>query len=227
MGSLKHFYRNVLRDNTFFSNEFDRIPKLELESHLTVAKYGNFTLSNAVRPSFDLNIIPRQGYRTEHYTGEGMQNPVPVLIASVSAEDLFDTFIDLLDPLGSTVDAVLETSHRRNNGRHTDLYREQIDLPILKSFLYECEEMILNDGCTGVAVLNPATAAEVQFDEHKLLIIYAENLNVFEKILQRHGIQKDETLQFLTEAEHIHTTRNDYERQFRQLQTTLGLDETL
>ena len=53
-------------------------------------------------------------------------------MAAVSRERLFETFMELLDPLGFTVDVVLETSHNRHNQGHTDLYREHIDLPVLE-----------------------------------------------------------------------------------------------
>ena len=227
MGFLKRFYRNVLSDSSFTmpGSDFERIPKLEIESHLSVATYGDFNLTDAVRPSFDLRIVPRQGYRHDVYRDESSRTSVPVLIASVSADRLFETFIELLDPLGHVVDVVLETSHQHSGGNHVDLYREQIDLPILKSFLYDFEEMLLNDGCTGIAVLNPAVPFEVQFDEHKMLIVYAEDLNEFEKILKRHSVVQNESMQFLTEAEHVHSTKDEYLRQFRQLQTTLGIDE--
>jgi hypothetical protein len=198
---------------------------LEIESHLSTATYGDFTLTGAVRPSFDRRIVPEQGYKHDYYRDDLSGTSIPVLIVSVSAEQLFDTFLDLLDPLGDTVDVVLETSHQRTGGYHTDLYREEIDLPILKSFLYDFEEMLLNDGCTGVAVLNPSIPVEVQFDEHKMLIIYAKNLRRFESILKEHCIPKKKSMRFLTEAEHIHSTREEYLRHFNELQITLGIDE--
>jgi len=227
MGFLKRFYRNVLREGSpvMSGSDFERIPRLELESHLTVTTYGNFILTEAVRPSFDLRIVPEQGYKHDRYRDGQSRMSIPVLIVSVSAEQLFDTFIDLLDPLGNTVDVVLETSHQRSGGDHTDLYREQIDLPILKSFLYGFEEMLLNDGCTGIAVLNPSIPFEVQFDEHKMLIVYAEDLHQFENILKRHKVPRNETIRFLTEAEHIHSTRDEYFQRFHELQITLGIDE--
>ncbi len=227
MGFLKRFFRNVFRDGSLPMNDngLDRIPKLELESHLTVARYGEFTLTDAIRPSFDLRVVPKQGYKHDRYRDDQSRTSVPVLMAAISREQLFDTFIDLLDPLGNVVDVVLETSHRRGSGEHSDLYREQIDLPILKSYLYDFEEMLMNDGCTGIAVLNPTIPVEVQFDEHKMLIVYAEELAPFEEILRRHAIKRDERLRFLTEAEHIHSTKDDYVDLFQQLQTTLGIDE--
>ncbi|MDR2754482.1 MAG: hypothetical protein LBC20_02135 [Planctomycetaceae bacterium] len=227
MGFLKQFYRNILRNSSLVlpHDEFERLSKLEIESHLSTVTYGNFTLTGAVHPSFDLCIVPEQGYKHDWYRDDFNRASIPVLIVSVSAEQLFDTFIDLLDPLGDTVDVVLETSHQRNGSYHTDLYREEIDLPILKSFLYDFEDMLLNDGCTGIAVLNPSIPVEVQFDEHKMLIVYAENLRKFESILKQHRIPKNETIRFLTEAEHIHSTRNEYLKRFNELQITLGIDE--
>ena len=227
MGFLKRFFRNVLRDGSPSPTEIglDRIPRIELESHLTVARYGEFTLTDAVRPSFDLRIVPKQGYRHDRYCDEQSRISVPVLMASVSKEQLFDTFIDLLDPLGDVVDVVLETSHGRRSGEHSDLYRERIDLPILKSYLYEFEEMLLNDGCTGIAVLNPSVPMEVQFDEHKMLIVYAEKLTTFEKILRNNGVVCNERMRFLTEAEHIHSTKDEFIDLFQNFQLTLGIDE--
>lgn len=203
----------------------ERLPKIEIESHMTVSHYGNFNLTNAVRPSFDLRVQPKEGFRLDRYVDEQSRMSIPVLMASVSKERLFDTFINLLEPLGTAVDVVLETSHRRQGGNHSDLYREQIDLPILKSYLYDFEDLLLNDGCTGIAVLNPSIPIEIQFDEHKMLIVYAENVRPFEKIFREHGIHRNDRMRFLTEAEHVHTTRDEYYRCFQQFQTMLGIDE--
>jgi len=227
MGFLKRFFRNVFREGSLSPTEIglDRIPRLELESHLTVARYGEFMLTDAVRPSFDLRIVPKQGYRHDRYRDEQSRTSVPVLMASVSKEQLFDTFFDLLDPLGNVVDVVLETSHRRSYGEHSDLYRERIDLPILKSYLCEFEEMLLNDGCTGIAVLNPSIPMEVQFDEHKMFIVYAEKLAAFERVFAERGIACNERMRFLTEAEHIHSTKDEFIELFQHFQMTLGIDE--
>ena len=108
-----------------------------------------------MRPSYDLQVVPRQGYRHDVYRDEESRARVPVLMAAATKERLFETFMDLLDPLGFEVDVVLETSHNRSNRGHVDLYREHIDLPVLKSILWDFEELLLNDGCTGIAVLNP------------------------------------------------------------------------
>ncbi len=226
MGFLKRIIRNVLRDGAMpvGVSSFERLDEEELEAHLGVSRYGDFQLTEAVRPSYDLQVVPTQGYRHDAYHDEENHTRVPVLMAAVSREDLFDTFMDLLDPLGSVVDVVLETSHNRQRNGHQDLYREHIDMPVLKSILYEFEDLLLNDGCTGIAVLNPGIPQEVQFDEHKLLIVYGENLNDYEATFRQHRVACDDQMKFITEAEHVHSSSDHYSEEFEQLKTRLGMD---
>ena len=105
----------------------------------------------------------------------------------------------LIEQLGDTVDVVLETSHGNQSQGHTDLYREHIEMPILQSTLWDFEELLVNDGCTGIAVLNPRLPQEVQLDEHKLLIIYGKPLEPYERILESFGVRCREEIKFLTE----------------------------
>jgi len=226
MGFLKRFFRNVFREGSMptGTSSFEHLSEDELEAHLGVAKYGDFTLTEAVRPSYDLQVVPRQGFRHDCYHDEQSRTSVPVLMSAVSGEHLFEVFMDLLDPLGNVVDVVLETSHNRDSSGHTDLYREHIDLPVLKSILWEFEDMLLNDGCTGLAVLNPGIPQEIQFDEHKLLIVYGDHLDAFEEVLEQRSIECDDQLKFITEAEHVHSSSDHYARQFDELKTRLGMD---
>jgi hypothetical protein len=226
MGFLKRFFRNVYREGTLpvGTSSFEHLSEEELEAHLGVSRYGDFSLTDAVRPSYDLQVIPAQGYRHDSYRDEQSRTTVPVLMVAVSKEKLFDVFLDLTDPLGFTVDAVLETSHNRDRNGHADLYREHIDLPVLKSILWEYEDLLKNDGCTGLAVLNPGIPQEIQFDEHKLLIIYGNDLSEFENILCQHDVECREQMKFITEAEHVHSSSDAYARQFEELKTRLGMD---
>jgi len=226
MGFLKKFFRNVFREGSMPSgtSSFQQLSEEELEAHLGVSRYGDFMLTEAVRPSYDLQVVPAQGYRHDSYRDEQNNTSVPVLMAAASKESLFETFMDLLDPLGHVVDVVLETSHNRDSNGHTDLYREHIDVPVLKSILWEFEDLLLNDGCTGLAVLNPGIPQELQFDEHKLLIAYGDELGGYEQILRQRNVGCDEQLKFITEAEHVHSSSDDYARQFDELKTRLGMD---
>jgi len=227
MGFLKRFFRNVFHEGPAAprpSSSFEQLSEEQLEAHLRVARYGGFRLTDAIRPSYDLQVIPQQGYRHDFYQDEESKSRVPVVMAAASNERLFELFMDLLDPLGSEVDVVLETSHTRDGGGHEDLYREHIDMPVLKSVLWDYEDLLMNDGCTGLAVINPGIPQEIQFDEHKLLIVYGTPLRPFEEILQSHYVRRDDKLRFITEAEHVHSSSERYFQQFDELRMRLGMD---
>ncbi len=227
MGFLKRFFRNVLHEGMpqqTRTSSFEHLSEDELEAHLGVASYGSFSLTDAVRPSYDLQIVPSQGFRRDVYQDEESQARIPVLMAAASKHVIFDLFMDLLDPLGTEVDVVLETSHNHDNGGHADLYREHIDMPVLKSILWDYEDMLMNDGCTGIAVLNPSVPQEVQFDEHKMLIVYGDPLSSFESILCDRDVYPDQEMKFITEAEHVHSSSEQYAEVFEQLKMRLGMD---
>ncbi len=227
MGFIKRFLKNVFRDGQQHNgtSSFENLSEDQLEAHLQVARYGNFILTDAIRPSFDLQVVPKAGFRHDAYRDADTGVRIPVLMASASKEQVFELFLDLLEPLGCEVDVVLETSHESAKNGHNDLYREHIDLPVLKSTLYDFEDMILDDGCTGIAVLNPNIPLEVQFDEHKMLIMYGQDLSEFEAILAQAGLRCEENLKFITEAEHVHSSSDEFQRRFQQLQYRLGLDD--
>lgn len=221
---------NVAAEPTSRSNptsSFESLTSDQLEAHMGVFRYGVFDLTDAVRPSYDLQVVPKQGFRHDSYVDPQTGAKIPVIMAAASRERLFDLFTDLIECLGDAVDVVLETSHYGDSGDHEDLYREHIDMPVLKSALYEFEEMILNDGCTGIAVLNPRKQQEVQFDEHKMLICYGSPLEPFERVLIKHDVYPDEDIRFITEAEHVHSSTDSFARQFSVLQSRLGIDTDL
>ena len=226
MSFLQKFLDRVLRTNPsrMPRTGFDDLSQDQLDAHLKVGKYGQFSLTDAVRPSFGLEIVPREGYRRDVYRDPETGNTMPVLAASISSDRLFEIFMALLDPLGDEVDVVMESSHESEPGAHDDLYREHMDTVILKSTLYDYEELLLNDGCTGLAALNPGGPMEVQFDEHKLLFVYANDLEPFEEVLLDFGLKRDDTLKFISEAEHLHSTDDVYRDQFEELQYRLGID---
>jgi hypothetical protein len=229
MGFLKNFFLNVFHEEaqtTASTSSFDELTKEELEVHLGVRRYGTFTLTDAVRPSYDLKVIPRQGYRHDAYHDKETGTDLPVIMAAASHENLFELFVELIEPLGQVVDVVLETSHNREGKGHVDLYREHMDMPVLLSTLWDFEDLLTNDGCTGIAVLNPSIPQEVQFDEHKLLIIYGESLRSYEQILDSYGVGCAGDLQFITEAEHVHSSSEEYIEQFEELKMRLGMDAT-
>ena len=226
MGFLKNFFTNVFEAEATGIDPscFDQLSENQLEDHLDVARYGNFLLTDAVRPSFDLKVVPSQGYRYDAYRDADSDTQVPVVMASASKDIVFELFMEMIEPLGEVVDVVLETSHQQQGQEHSDLYREHIDMPVLKSTLWDYEDLLTNDGCTGIAVLNPGIPQEVQFDEHKLLIAYGEPLHVFEQKLEYRQVHRKDGMQFLTEAEHVHSSNDQFCQQFDELKMRLGMD---
>ena len=196
-----------------------------LTEHLTTFQYGSFALTDAVRPGPTLPVLPREGYRVRIYRDRAAALRLPMLSASVSAEKLFDCFLDLLKPLGEMVHVVLETSHNRDADDHLDFRRTHIDRSVFASHCCEFEDLLLNDGCTGVAVLSTRGPLEVQFDEHKLLHVYAPDLKRFRRILRRHGLARTPDLQLITDGEHLHHTTDEYEDTFKQFCTRTGVAE--
>ena len=191
--------------------------------HLNRKTYGSFTLTDAIRPGPSVPIRPRQGYNLQVYRDRKIGLKLPMISAAVSAENLMDCFLALLDPLGDTVHVVLETSHGRDADDHMDYRRTHIDLPVLASHFCDFEELLLGDGCTGVAVLSATGRTEVQFDEHKLLHIYATKIDPFRRVLRDFGIRRRKDLPLISDAEHLHHTHDEFEESFQQLCLRVGV----
>ena len=196
-----------------------------LASHLQVKTYGGFTLTDAIRPAPAVPVRPRQGFRVQVFRDPARRVRMPMLSAAVSAEILFDTFVELLAPLGEDVHVVVESSHGSRADRHQDYRRDNIDAPILASYCYEFEELLVNDGCTGMAVLSSRGPMEVQFDEHKLLHVYAPDLTPFRNILRGLGVRRRKDLPLISEAEHLHHSSDAYADEFQQLCVRLGVGD--
>jgi len=195
---------------------------IPLATHLRLNHCGNFSLTDAIRPNAESRLSLREGYRIERFRDSVTRSRIPMLAASVSAEHLFDVFLDLLQPLGESVHVVLETSHDSLDDRHEDLRRSEIDLPVLASNLCDHEELLLNDGCTGVAVIAGNRPVEVQMDEHKLLYVYAYDLKPFRRILRSYGIKRIDGMRLIAESDHLHHTTCQFAEEFGQLCHRIG-----
>ncbi len=226
MGFLKRILRTGNTEDAakvISEGSFDSLTDEELQAHMGINSYDAFDLTDAIRPSYDLQVVPRQGFRYDEYVDDASNSRTPVIMAAATRHSLMDLFLELLDPLGNVVDVVLETSHHAN-GSQQDLYREHIDMPVLKSTLLDHEDLLLNDGCTGIAVINPSKRQEVQLDEHKLLIMYGKPLDEFEARLIEGDVYPDKGIRFITEAEHVHSSSERFFNDFNILKNRLGMD---
>ncbi len=196
-----------------------------LSAHLRVAKYGDFTLTDAIRPALGVPVRPREGYRVEVFRDRAARVKLPMLSAAVSADKVFDTFLALIGQVGEVVHVVLESSHDQGTDQHTDLRRDDIDLPVLASHFCEFEDLLVNDGCTGVAVMADGRPIEVQFDEHKLFHVYAPDLRPFRRVLRDAGVRRRKVLPLVSEAEHLHHTTAAHADAFRQMAMRLGVGD--
>ncbi len=60
MGFLQRFLKNTYRDaqSPKARSSFQDLTEDQLEAHLNIVRYGDFVLTDAVRPSYDLQIVP-------------------------------------------------------------------------------------------------------------------------------------------------------------------------
>ena len=63
----------------------------QLAIHLQKDRYGDFWLTEAIRPSLDLQVIPQEGYRLDTFVDDRHHLRVPVLAAAVSLIDERDS----------------------------------------------------------------------------------------------------------------------------------------
>ena len=193
----------------------------DLAAHLARNRYGRFTLTEAIRPGWQLDVVPQAGYRYDAYVDPATGARLPALVAAVSSEELFETFMELLEPLGDTCDVVIESSHESEAGV-VESTREGIERLVLESLLWDFEDVLLHDGCAGIAVMHPELSLEVMLDEHKLLVVYAQSRQPFERILKGRGLVRDDRLRFISQGEHMHTSSTRHARRFQELATRLG-----
>jgi len=184
-----------------------------------------FTATAAVRPTPGSPVRPAEGYQVRVFKDKSSRLKLPMLTAAVSADRLFDAFLGLVGVLGDVVHVVLESSHASRGDRHRDFRRNHIDAPVLLSYLCEFEDLLLDDGCTGVAVLSARRPVEVQFDEHKLLYVYAPKMKPFRRVLKGLGVNRRPDLPLVSEAEHLHYSNDDHADRFRELCVRVGVGD--
>jgi len=195
-----------------------------LEAHLARRRYGRFMLTEAVRPSWQLEVVPQAGYRFDSYSDPRTGTRLPALIAAVSSEQLFETFLTLLEPLGDVCDVVLETSHDSLAAPRREVAREGVERLVLESVLWDFEDLLLNDGCTGIAIMHPELSLEVQLEEHKLLVVYATDRAPFERILAERGIERHDRMRFISQGEHLHTSHTRFVDLFADMAASLAAE---
>lgn len=202
---------------------FHHLSRYEIATHLRITSYRGFHLTNAVRPSYDLQVIPAEGFRYEYVPGYG---DLQVLVCAASCERMIQVFHAFVDLLGDVVDIILESSHHQTaNGKCFRTFRRSgIDKTAACSYLHPHRESFMEDGCLGLAIVDPSTGVEMCYDEHKLFRIYTcdGKWGPFVRALNRCGLYFEPDLRFITDGEHIHISNELKYREFCNAVCELG-----
>lgn len=170
----------------------------------------------------------QEGYKQTAYFDEEVNEKIPVLMINVNADNIIDVFLDLISELGEVVDVFLNRSDEKDKGNNIKLFRGCIEQVILRSYIEEHKDLLLNDGFVGIAVQESGSdgkfSQEIFLDEHKVLIIYSYNLEKFEKILKSHGTYKNDDMEFIYDLDHIHDG-DESSDEFIELATQLCAEE--
>lgn len=220
------FFRKPQREPqilTYVPESFNDLTQKQQDAHMAKDTFGSFKLTDAIRPG--LKFIPEEGYKYDVYhdkeEDEEEQAEVPVLMISASREKLFNLFLSLADEIGFTVDVFLDEVDEDNN-RKTHVHGEEMDNPIVQSTLIDYEDLLLNDGFTGIALQNTSDGTELQFDAHKLLIVYGHQLRPFAEVCEKYGVREKPSMKFITNSEHIHASDDRLAASLDELAEKLG-----
>lgn len=218
--------RNYMQDiSTNPKSSFYGLSEEEINIHIRIKRYSSFTLTDAIAPSYDLSVIPQQGFKRVYYNKEKIS--APLLIISASKEILFDLFMELISLMGrKRIGVVLDTSHNSEDENHVNLVNESTDTIVLKSNLWDFEEYLLADGYLAIAVVRWDDHLELQLDPHKVLLMY--NWEIIEHkllaVLKKYNIPEIPDMKFIYEAEHIHSTSDELFERFEELKSILNIN---
>ena len=226
MGFLKRFFRNVFREAGADGHQ-----------QLRAIERSRPGSSPRRRPRWQLHVdrrhptVVRPASRTcgrdtatTCITMPTTAGSVPVLTAAVFARSCSKVFMELLDPLGSEVDVVLETSHNREATRpcgsvprayrHAGAQEHPVGVrrPAVERRLRR-HRVLKSLRPPGSAVRRAQAADRVWRGPGRLRAVFG-----------RARIPCDDQMKFITEAEHVHSSSDQFFRQFEELRSGLGMD---
>ena len=162
-------------------------------------------LTGAVNLREPNDTVLKQGFKRVCLETE--KGHLPCLKIAANPTKILDLYRDLMNVLGDDVQVVLESSHRSDDG-HTDFYASA-DAIALKSATYDFEDLLLNDSNTGISVFETTEIPmngevneehrEVKLSGKKVIFVYSNDLEPFERILRSYGIKEDENMGFIDE----------------------------
>lgn len=207
-----------------------------------IARKTGFELTDAVCPINETDL--RVGFQRAIYFDKEFGR-IQVVVISQTKELLFGLFTDLIEELLRVrrikkcgVNAVFESRHipdKKTGGKKyfasgtSKYYRNyisrEIDPITFLSMLYDFEELLTNDGFTGISLTSDPAFSELRFDVHKIILFFSKHQRLIEKIasfLHRSGVPQFEEISTVAENPHIHIGDSGFNGRFRQLVTLSG-----
>lgn len=191
----------------------------------------HFELPGAVSLDSSREVL-RSGYKLAI---DSSQNPtidiaIPLIVAQ-SKEQILPTFYRLLDFVAGRkahVEFFVDSFTQEDHNARTSLWTPEINPRDLKKTLRQYEDLMLNDGHHAYAVAIPSAGIEIQLDDHKLILIYADSDKIQVKLtefLEHVGIDHDPTLPLIVDKDHHHHTQVHHRSAMEQLVRELGLSD--
>lgn len=193
-------------------SSFEGLDSDELNTHCRIKNYNGFILPDGLVPSYSVDNPPIEGYRFFDYMApDGSSSPL--LRASISSHRLYEVFRHLAaQVLPDEIDVFFQSSY---GGELEELVATGLDTVSFLSTLDDYRYPLVHDGCSGICLLG--SGIEIQFEEHKTLIVYTDDFTEVELIINEFKLERINDMVFFFDSEHIHLSSFKSFVEFAQL----------
>jgi len=207
-------------------SSFKGLSAEDIQVHQRIARYNDLVLTDAIRPSYDLKVKPQQGYRSGHYHDSDSGEPIPVVVAAVTAPLIIDVMHHLLrqatelgiDELTVVVSSTFGSGSEPNRYFQCD----RISMISVLRLIEDFQDVLLNDGYTSLNLYSAEYEWELLLDEHKLILVYGDYQDQVRAVFEDWGIQPQPEMGFISEAEHVHSRSVELIERALELQAVVG-----
>lgn len=190
---------------------------------------NHFELTDAVSLDSSRDTL-RSGYKlgVREAIESDLDAPYPLIVAQ-SKERIMPTLYRLIEVAhqeSSEVQFFVDSFTREDHNARTSLWTPEVSLVQVKKMLKQFEDLILNEGLHAYALRTPSGELEIQLDDHKLILIYAESDALVAKLaclLEDMGLTNDPILPLIIEKDHTHHSLIHHQTAMDQLIRALEL----
>lgn len=203
---------------------FYALPSRLRDSHIVRERYRGFILPPAIRPAYDLKVVPVEGFCWR--MGEG---DVPCALVSVSRGRILLVLRRLLEFFGQRLTWVELTNDRAENSKRHIFSYGGIDPLVLASHLSIFEDFIVGDGAVRLSFEAQGIDLRITLEEHKLLCVTTTRKKyerALVELMRELGIEeKLDMWMIIDDPRHIHLSapRREFSVEFKKLRTDLKL----